>query len=308
MKKYTKISVYKVITDQVIKGLKKEGLSWFKPWTNNDGEFVVPMSLKSGKQYQGINVLLLSAQMRANEWTRPEFITYKQAEELGGNVIKGQAGSEVIYWMVSYFVGKKWFANERALNKAGYKKTCKGVTANWSPRYFRVFNVEQCEGLKLTEATKPTQESIFVAIPDAELVFKGYNVPPNLSHGGNRAYYKPSIDAVKMPKAEAFVTTDDYYKTLFHELVHSTGHDTRLKRKGVTGINSFGSKDYSFEELIAEIGAMFLVAFTGINPKDADTNSQAYINGWISKLEAEEKWILQASGAAERAVKYILNK
>jgi len=306
----TKTTVYEVITNKVIDGLKKDGLSWFKPWTNNDGEFIVPCNLKTKKEYNGINVLLLSASMRANEWIRPEFVTYKQAEELGGNVKTGEKGNEVIYWLVSYFADGKWYANAKALAKAGHKPSDKGVSENWSPRYFRVFNVAQCEGLKLPKASKPKATSIYQPIESAGSVYRDYYQAPELKHGGQKAFYRPSQDLVQMPRPEAFLSTDDYYKTLFHELVHSTGHSTRLNRKGVSGEASvaFGSDTYSFEELIAEMGSMYLVAFTGVKPSDNDDNSQAYINGWISKLGSEPKWILKAGGAAEKAVKRILNK
>ena len=112
-----------------------------------------------------------------------------------------------------------------------------------------------------------------------------------------------------MPKANTFVDTDSYYKTLFHEIVHSTGHESRLNRKGVSGtVASFGSDVYSKEELVAEMGSLFLKSIAGLEPKDNMTNSQAYINGWISKLTEEPKLIMFASSQAEKAVKHILNK
>jgi antirestriction protein ArdC len=300
-------SVYKVITENVIEGLKDEGLNWFKPWTTKKGDFIVPVNYKTGRAYTNYNTLMLSYKMRKNSWDTPHFVTYKQCTEAGGNIIKGEHGTNVIFWLVSYFADGKWYNSEKALNKAGYKKDDAAVRDNWSPRYYRVFNIAQCEGLKV-KSIKNITSSLYTPLSNAECVYKDYPSRPALKVKGTQALYRPSTDEVNMPKQAAFTTKDDYYKTLYHELIHSTGHKSRLNRKGITEATAyFGSKDYSFEELVAEIGSLFLSAVTRIEPTDSETNSQAYINGWIKKLEAEEKWVLQASSCAEKAVKHILS-
>ncbi len=302
--------VYKIVTDKVVAGLKKEGLSWFKPWQHN-GECVSPISYTSKKEYNGINRMMLSFAMRENGWTRPEFITFKQATTLGGKIKKGSKSQEVVYYTVSYIHKDKFYKTEKALNNAGIKKTDKGVTDIWTPMYFRVFNIEQVDDIKPLDSVvieEVIEESVFKSIPDAEMVYDNYKNSPRLAHGGGQAYYRPSNDWVQMPEQTSFVDSDSYYKTLFHELVHSTGHDTRLKRAGVMEVNRFGSKEYSKEELVAEIGSMMLVAVTGLEPKDSDENSQAYINGWCKKLTENEQWVLFASSQAEKSVKHILNR
>ena len=302
--------VYKMVTDKVVAGLKKEGLQWFKPWSHN-GKCVSPISYTSKKEYNGINRMMLSFAMRENGWTRPEFITFKQATTLGGKIKKGSKSQEVVYYTVSYIHNDKFYKTEKALNNAGIKKTDKGVTDIWTPMYFRVFNIEQVDDIKPLESVvieEATEDSVFNPIPDADLVYDNYKNSPRLAHGGGQAYYRPSNDWVQMPEQTTFVDGDSYYKTLFHELVHSTGHESRLKRAGVMEVNRFGSKEYSKEELVAEIGSMMLVAVTGLEPKDSDENSQAYINGWCKKLTENEQWVLFASSQAEKSVKHILNR
>ena len=129
---------------------------------------------------------------------------------------------------------------------------------------------------------------------------------PSLAHGGNKAFYRPLSHSIQMPSQETFTTSDDYYKVFFHELTHSTGHESILNR-GLVG--SHGNKTkYSKEELVAELGAMFLVGILDLNPKDSNDNSQAYINGWIKYLKNNPKEILSASSKSRKAIEYILNK
>ena len=168
-----------------------------------------------------------------------------------------------------------------------------------------MFNIDQCEGLEpRREKVEPTGD--FNPIEQAENIYKEQypkEVRPTLAHGGSSAFYVPSKHHVQMPKQETFITSDDYYKVLFHELVHSTGHDTILKR--LDKVAAFGGDAYSKEELVAEIGSQFLVGLTGIQPKDDETNSQAYINGWCKKLTDHPKMALSAANKAMKAVDFI---
>ena len=307
----TKKTTNDIITEQVIAGLETKGLNWFKPW-NDDSSINLPISYDSKKLYTGINMLILSNAMSLNGWIRPEFLTFNQITKNGGTVTKGSKSNIVTYWMVSYLhkPSNKWFNNEKALIAAGHNKNDKELLANFTPRFYRVFNIEQTENVKnldinIKEVTKGT---VFEKIDVADVVYSNYPSNPTLKHGGNSAYYRPSTDLVQMPKAEQFVDNASYYKTLFHELAHSTGHADRLNRKGVGSMAaSFGSDVYSKEELVAEMASMFLVSVTGINPKDSMTNSQAYINGWINKLKSEPNMIMQAAAQSDKAVKHILN-
>ena len=305
-----KMNVYEIVTERIIKGLQEDGLSWFRPWTNASGSYEAPINNATGKAYNGINVFLLGSTASFEGYTHNEWITYKQAVAKGGQVIKGSKASMVIYWNISYKFDGKFFPNKKALEKAGLTEDTKGVEKIFTPKYFNVFNIAQCEGIEpIRESkTKDGEKNVFENIESAESVYANYIGKPSLKHGGDRAYYMPSVHHVQMPNQNSFVTSDDYYKTLFHELVHSTGHEDILNRKTLVSSNGFGSATYSKEELVAEIGSEFLVAVTGISPKDDGRNAQAYINGWVKYLKDHPKEILGASTQAVKAVERMLGK
>ena len=130
---------------------------------------------------------------------------------------------------------------------------------------------------------------------------------PTITHGNQIAAYSASIDTVMMPNRNQFHRVEGYYSTLFHELVHSTGHRNRLHRPAVHDIN-FGSEKYSKEELIAEIGAAFLCGHTGIENQKTLENTSAYVKSWVEKLENDKKLIVTAASAAQKAVDYIVGE
>jgi len=301
-----KKDVYQIITDKVIEGVKEKGLEWFKTWNGSDD---VPMSYTTKKAYQGINHLLLSWDMECYGYTDNEFITINQAKKLGGQIKKGSKRSMIVFYNVSFkdTNTNKFYKNEKALENAGLSKNDKGIQPFFTPRYYNVFNVSCFDGLEVTKKAdkeKALKNTIFKKIDEAENVWDNYINKPSLSFGGNKAYYRPNTDSIRMPKQTSFETNGDYYKVLFHEAIHSTGHESRLKRKGVMEIARFGDEEYSKEELVAELGAMFLESITGIKCKE--DNSQAYINGWIANLENNPKWIISASSQSQRAVEHIL--
>lgn len=314
MKKSTN-KVYEIITNKVIEGLKERGMDWFKPF-KGDNDYP-PMSYGSKTAYKGINFWMLSYDMDVNEYSSPVFITYKQMQGAGGKLIKEYNSHQVVFWNVSYSVKQKdgtyvYYNNVKKLNAAGHKLSDKDVFTHFSPRYYTVYNLDHVEGVDdFTEDTKKDiiDGTIFEAIPDADSILDGYRKKPSLKHGGGKAYYKPSTHHIQMPKQNDFVSSDDYYKVLFHETIHSTGHKTILNRfKETKEVYAEGKQEYSFEELVAELGAMFLVGITGLEPKNDIANSQAYINGWIKHLEDNPKEILFASSKSQKAVEYILNK
>jgi antirestriction protein ArdC len=150
---------------------------------------------------------------------------------------------------------------------------------------------------------------IFEPIEEAEGIVSKFltaGAGPALSHGGNRAYYLPSQDKVQMPNREAFVSPDAYYSTLFHELTHSTGNASRLKRFDEESAHLFGSESYSKEELIAEFGAAFLCAESGIVNESVMANQAAYIQGWLRALKNDKSLAIQAAQRAQRAADSIL--
>lgn len=297
-----KVDVYQKVTDRIVAGLQTKGLKWFKPWSV-DGSIESPINNATGRAYKGINELFLTIEGQDKGYEFNEWLTFKQAKAKGGSVRKGERGTEIVFWNIVFKGedGKFYRKLEDIPSGMAYDKV-------FSPRLWSVFNIAQCDDIKPRRAkAQPTGE--FNPIESAQAVYdvkypKAHR--PSLAHGGASAFYSPSKHHVQMPKPETFVTNDDYYKTLFHELVHSTGHESILKR--LEKVSAFGSEAYSKEELVAEIGAQFLVGLTGISPKDDEANSQAYINGWIKALKDKPKMALSAANKAMNAVNFIMGE
>jgi len=308
-----KKDVYQIITDEVIKGLETQGLTWFKSWAGNTDTMCI--SHTTGKIYRGINQMLLSMAMVMGEYSSKEFITFNQAKKQGGKVKKGSKSHMVVNWRVSYFVtdskGKRIYLKGSKLEDLVIPKgyTMKDVDKSMSASYFRVFNLDSVEGIEdKWNIDEVIEGSIFEPISEAEQVYTNMRKKPKLVHQDNvGCFYRPSTHMVNMSSQETFISPDDYYKVLFHELNHSTGHESILNRKTLNTPNH-NKVAYSQEELVAELGAMFLCNITGIEPKDNNKNSQAYINGWIKHLKDHPKEIIFASSQAQKSVEFILNK
>ena len=306
-------AVYERINAAVIKGLKEQGMSWFKPW--KAGQENAPFNLHTKRYYNGFNIFMLNFEMQLNGYEHNQWLTYKQAAEQGGNVKKGETSAEVYFWNIGYFDNKtgKFVApkmvksinpNEKMSDgKFRYRKT-------FNIRTYKVFNVAQCEGIEphnIEGGETIEHEPIEVA----EAMSNSYIDKQGglkLTHLESQAYYSPARDIVNMPKLNTFIDADSYYKVLFHELAHSTGHKDRLGRKTLLEVNHWGDNTYAKEELVAEIGCQFLVGLTGIQPKDDEQNSQAYINGWVKELNDKPKMALSAANKAMKAVDYIINE
>ena len=173
-------------------------------------------------------------------------------------------------------------------------------------RYYNVFHIDQCEGLR------PKYEIILpgTAEPDAaanEIIYDYLSRSGVVMkhESGDRAYYQPMTDSVVIPDRKQFAETAEFYSTIFHELTHSTGHESRLNRLEKTAF--FGTESYSKEELIAEIGAAALVNHCGIETSSSFRNSTAYIQNWLSVLKNDKRFIVSAAGKAEKAIDLILN-
>lgn len=272
--------VYQVITDRVLKELESGNVApWSKPWKAGE---LAPQNLVSGKAYKGCNLFITSFA----PFESPYWLSYKQAQAKGGQVKKGEKGTPIIYWNFS----------EHEDKKTGEKKNVPFV------RYSTVFNTEQIEGI---DVQIPDSKQIdFNPIQECERLFDGYLGKPVLKHESQGAYYRPSQDYINMPNPDSFNCNEEYYSTLFHEMTHSTGHESRLKRKGIDEIAAFGSAEYSKEELIAEMGAAYLCGIAGIENKTIN-NSISYLKAWSSKLRSNPKWIIEASSQAQKAVDYI---
>jgi len=265
--------------------LMSEGVNPFQRCWKGVRENGMPFNLNSKRAYSGTNVALLLLQATpCNAW-----VTYKGAGELGGNVKKGAKSTFVIYW--------KFLKIKDKVTKE--EKTVPMLKS------YRVFNaLRDCEGLEhLIEGMKP--EDILPSQPETALQDYVTREGITLNHGGNRAFYQPSADLVQMPHEQAFFSREQYQGVLAHELIHSTGIEKRLNRKGLTEKAAFGSTSYAFEELVAEFGACITCAMLAIEPDW--NNSAAYLKGWSSKLKKNPSWAVSASGQAGKATNFILN-
>ena len=307
--------IYKMVTDKVISMFKDAKASdYHRAW--KDDAFFIPLNYDSKKPYRGVNRLLLEENIGIIG-SNPYFLTFKQIKKHGGKLKKGSKGYEVIYYTFIYSVpaapNRKAFKTTEVADVIAHlqKYNLPESVVKRVPllRYYRVFNGKDVEGIQFN-----LQEvKIGRAVPDnapenqaAQSIVENYPNAPEIKHGGNRAYYSPPADYVQMPNASNFDSANDYYRTLFHELIHSTGHPSRLNRELNT---NHKSEAYAKEELTAEMGAVFLSAWAGIlwyNNK----NHAAYLKSWnnaIKEAENDSKFIMRAAAAAQKATDHILN-
>lgn len=274
-------SVYQIVTDQILTQLQNGVVPWRKPWNT-----ATPANLVSGKEYRGINPFLLASQGYGSRY----WLTFNQAAKLGGSVRKGEKSSIVTFWNIG--------EEKLVTNSEGKTRKTKGFLL----RYYRVFNVEQTEGIaeKLGLGNSPAP---IPDIPQCEKIVAQMPHAPSFEQD-SRAWYRPSTDSVGMPSKSLFHSSEEFYSTLFHELTHSTGHASRIGREGIEQLNTFGSESYSKEELIAEMGAAMLCGVTGISPATIP-NSASYIQSWINKLRGDSKLLVSAASQAQKAADYI---
>lgn len=278
--------VYGIITEQITNKLKEGVVPWRKTWAYT-GEEGGPINFVTKTRYHGTNVVLLGMQ----GFERPFWATRRQIEGVGGVIRPDEMGkgSFVVYW--------KQYETEEEDEEGNVERKVRRVL-----RYSRAFNVDQCEGIPEGKIPTIVERDPEERIPRCEGLVKDYENGPLLSHGGDMAYYAPGGDYVNMPEMSCFESRDSYYHTLFHELIHSTGHAERLDRLAPQDLRR-GSEDYSREELVAEMGACFLANEVGIE-MDVD-NSAAYIGSWLQKLGDNPKWVVQAAGRADKAAGWI---
>lgn len=311
--------IYNMITDKIIKMLKSTKASDYKK-TWEDDAFFIPLNFDSKKPYRGVNRMLLQERIGLTEaFANPYFLTFKQIKKHKGTLKKGAKGYEVVYYSIRYVVPADKNSGRKAYSSTNAHKVIDFLDKHKLPenivtripmiRYYNVYNGEDITGIDF----KLPEVKIGRAIPEtaseneaAQLIVENYPNPPAIKHEGNQAYYSPSGDYVKMPKKEQFDSINDYYRTLFHELTHSTGHEKRLDR----GINLMLEKeDYAKEELVAEFGAVFLSAWAGIMWYN-NKNHAAYLKSWnsaIKEAENDNKFLMKAASLAQAATDYILN-
>jgi len=273
--------VYDYVSEKIVAMLDKGTIPWRKPWTG-----LMPQNYVSHKEYRGMNLFLL-----ANApYKDPRFLTFKQVQNLGGKVKKGEKAWMVIFW--------KRFTKEEQDKQTGQNKK-----RSWFMlRYYNVFNVEQTEGW----TPKPLEKAV---LKPNEKISRCEEIVANLPEvpvmeGSQIAAYSPSRDTVMMPDIRQFENSEGYYCTLFHELTHWTGSEKRLGRFTKNDGGMFGSQSYSKEELVAEFGAAFLCAVAGTEQPILE-NAAAYIAGWKKRIKEDPKLLVQAAGKAQKAANWL---
>ncbi|MEX1098005.1 MAG: zincin-like metallopeptidase domain-containing protein [Planctomycetales bacterium] len=281
-----KSDIYEGITARVVQQLEAGTVPWRKPWSG--GPSGHPRNLASQRPYRGVNVFLLGC----SPFELPFWLSFRQARALGGHVRRGEKATLIVFW--------RWL--EREDGETGELRRFPLL------RQFSVFNVEQCE---LPPGTVPSLPDVspreFEAIDACERIVAGMPDPPTILHGGAEALYRPATDTVRVPEPERFDSAETYHATMFHELVHATGHSSRLNRPEVTGDIRFGTRDYSREELVAEMGAAFLCGHAGIDNAVIES-SAAYIAGWLTRLRGDKRLVVHAAAAAQKAADYVLGR
>lgn len=283
------MNIYEIITNKIIEKIEAGVSPWHRPWQRTN-----PLNFASKREYSGINLLLLDD-------ADPRYMTFKQVVEAGGKVKKGAKGHMVVFWsplkIKTVTVENEDTGEEETLIDG--KSFGKFVL-----RYYTVFNAVDIEGIDFPPLNgrgpvAPLETA--QAITDSYIQQLG-----GFAYGGDRAYYRASSDHIQMPPLESFESSEGYYSTLFHEMGHSTGHKSRLARKGIVDFDGFGSHSYSYEELVAEMTAAFLCHEVGIETELG--NSASYLAGWANVLSKKEnqRYVVLAAGQAEKAAKLIL--
>ncbi len=284
------MDVYQIVTEKIIAQLEAGTVPWRRPWSGGNG---MPRNFASKKEYRGINLFLLGCQ----QYHSPYWLTYRQAEERGGIIRKGEKATMVAFWKLM----------DRSYEAAGTDDSIDSRAPGKIPllRYYNVFNLEQCEGIPSPPSETPTYQ--FTPIEKAEQIIAGYKNRPNIHYGGNRAFYRPAEDRVQMPYEYTFEQPEVFYAVLMHELAHSSGAAHRLARKEVMDHHAFGSEFYSAEELCAEFCSSYLCAVAGISNQTIDL-AASYIDGWLNVLKKDKKMLVIAAARAQAAADYILGR
>lgn len=277
---------YQIITDAVIQLMSEHGKDWTKPWQAQAS--LGHCNVQSGKPYNGTNIFLLAVSAMKQDFSSNEWGTFKQWQNKGAKVRKGQKGTKIIFF-------DKIKIEDKDTQEEKLIPMLKGFT---------VFNADQVEGYE----SKPVEPIAQTKDRDTRAEALIAATGADIRYGGDRAFYVPSQDFVQMPILEDFKGTDtssdveSYYSTMFHELTHWTGNKARLDRKMV---GKFGSNAYAFEELIAELGAVFLTCQIGINVAPRPDHAK-YLNNWLEVIKSDKRAMVKAFAQAQKASDYIL--
>jgi len=280
---------YQEVTDRIIAALEAGTPPWRRPWDpDKAGGPAMPRNAATGQRYRGINVLTLGMSGLAFSSADPRWATYKQAEDRGWQVRKGERGT------TGYFFKRLEVRDDS--KPEGDEDAVRRIPLL---RAFSLFHASQIEGIP--DYVPPTIEEAPWRAPEAAEIILA-NSGAVIRVGGERAFYSPATDHIQMPPRSAFATAEGFCGTMIHEAGHWTGAESRLNRDLR---NRFGSHDYAREELRAEIGQMMVCAELGITDCDFSNNA-AYVASWLEKLRSDRKEIFRAAADAQRIADYLL--
>ncbi|MGR6830870.1 ArdC family protein [Aliivibrio wodanis] len=285
MKTHTKSKpdFYQQITNQIIEALESGVKPWVCPW-NKTEQSGIPSNASTGALYNGMNIMLLWMSATMQGFSSSSWMTFKQAKEKGGQVRKGEKGTHIFFYNM---IEKKEKGSDE-IERYAMLKT------------YTVFNLDQIDGLLDSMRSHVVTASETSTICSLEHVEHFLNATgASIVYNGQCAFYRPSTDEIVIPDMSRFSSTEDLYATTLHELTHWTGHKTRLERKNN---NVFGSKDYAFEELIAELGSVFLMADLGIV---GEVQHESYIANWLTALKDDKRYIFKAASQASKAHQFL---
>lgn len=278
----TRTDIYQTVTDHIISALEAGVKPWVCPWQRVPGMSGLPSNYATGVAYSGMNIMLLWCRASEQGFSDSRWMTYKQARSAGGQVRKDEHGTTAIFYTT---LEKE--NNEGETEHIPMLKT------------FTVFNVEQIDGLPLVSKPVDSTEA-FDPLPQAENLFRCSGA--SITERGQNAFYRPSTDEIWLPERHRFSDAANFYATGLHELVHWSGAKSRLNRE-MKG--KFGSEEYAFEELCAELGSAFLMADLGI---DGEVQHESYIASWLKALKNDKRYIFKAASAASKAHRYLMDK
>jgi antirestriction protein ArdC len=287
------------VTDSIIRMLEEGTSPWQKPWTR--GALEMPFNPITGKFYRGGNAVHLFAAAIATGSDDPRWMTYKQAQQRGWQVRKGEKGTHIEYWE---FPERPIASRAGGANAEGNAEAATTTKSSDQPRLvhriYTVFNAKQIEGVPEHIRKQPQEFEILQA---GENILN--NSAADIKHDQrDRAFYDRRSDTIHLPPKNLFNTTPDYYGTALHELGHWSGHTSRLNRNTLNESRGFGDESYAREELRAELTSVFLAAERGI-PHDP-ANHAAYVGSWIKSLRDDKNEIFKAAKDAHRAADFLL--
>lgn len=282
----SKTDIRKQITDQIIDALEQGTLPWRCPWDRTQ-TLNIPVNLSTGRDYHGFNVVFLWCCQLRQCYSTGHWLTYRQAQELGGQVRKNEHSSPAIFY--------KAFEKETGDVDDNGDAVTEQIRVL---RHFKVFNLDQIDDL---EAPDPRPRFGFEPVEAAERILNASGI--TILHGGARACYRPNTDIITMPDRDRFGSATDYYATALHELAHSTQHASRCARPRYETTVREGA--YAFEELVAELGSLYCMSALGLHGEIEGHAS--YIDHWLSVLKEDKSAIFRAAAYAETAYQWLIS-